>query len=56
MNAGLNYMAGTNYIENAAAMTDAKGTITFTIQPTSIVSNGGFYNCDFNGLQIMLAE
>ncbi|HEU5122428.1 MAG TPA: immunoglobulin domain-containing protein [Verrucomicrobiae bacterium] len=50
------FVLGTNYIENASALTDARGTLSFTIQPTSTVDTNGFFNSDFNGLQIRRRE
>jgi len=47
------FIQGTNYIENDSVMTDVNGSVTFAIQPTSTALPNGFYNADFNGLQIM---
>jgi hypothetical protein len=47
------FIYGTNYIENPFALSDAKGTLTFTIKPTATVIADGWPNCDFNGLQLM---
>ena len=50
------FISGTNYLENDSALTDTNGSLTFTIQPTSTVFTNGFYNSDFNGLQVMRTE
>lgn len=51
-----NFIKGINYVENNSVTTDANGTIAFTVQATSSVVTNGFYNADFNGLQIMRIE
>ncbi len=47
------FLPGTNYVENPFARTDAHGTLTFTIKPNATAMTGGYFNCDFNGLQLM---
>jgi len=54
--AGESFIPGTNYLENDSALTDGNGSLTFTIQPTSTIVTNGFYNSDFNGLQVKRAE
>ncbi len=47
------FVLGTNYVENPYIRTDAHGTLTFTIKPNATAMPGGYFNCDFNGLQLM---
>jgi hypothetical protein len=47
------FIPGTNYIQNPFARSDSTGTLEFTIKPTSSIFKDGFYNGDFNGLQIV---
>jgi len=47
------FLPGTNYVKNPFARTDAHGTLTFTIKPNATAMSGGYFNCDFNGLQLI---
>lgn len=47
-----NFLAGVNYVENPFARTDKRGTLSFTINANKTGQSNGYYNCDFNGLQL----
>jgi len=47
------FVYGTNYVENPFALSDGRGTLLFVIEPTATVVPNGYFNGDFNGLQLL---